>query len=118
MSIVDAASVPPAERMGPANDIERYSDPSEFFFILISLIPCRGAIVTPSVTIANPTLTARSSLSWRVVSEPKYYCADAVLTTPILAAPFSVILENLNEFSYLSRDFRNIVGAPLRFLYC
>ena len=49
--------------MGPAIETERYSVPSLFFFIFTSLIPCKGAIVTPSVTIANPTRTARSSFS-------------------------------------------------------
>ena len=61
--MVTADSVPPAERIGPAIETERYSLPSLFFLILTSLIPCSGAIVTPSVTMAKPTLTARSSLS-------------------------------------------------------
>ena len=56
--MVTADSVPPADLIGPAIDTERYSEPSLLFLILISLIPCNGAIVTPSVTIAKPTRTA------------------------------------------------------------
>ena len=58
--------------MGPAIETERYSVPSLFFLILTSLIPCKGAMVTPSVTMANPTRTARSSLSSKVASEREY----------------------------------------------
>ncbi len=44
-----------------------------FFFIFTSLIPCRGAIVTPSVIIANPTRTARSNFSSIVASGKEYF---------------------------------------------
>ena len=62
ISIVSAASVPPADRIGPANDIERYWLPSELFFNCTSAIPCRGATVTPSVTTVRLTRTALSNL--------------------------------------------------------
>ena len=39
-----------------------------FSLILTPLMPCRGAMVTPSVTMARPTLTAASSLSSSSVS--------------------------------------------------
>ena len=66
--MVTADSVPPAERIGPAMDTERYSEPSLFLRISTFDIPCSGAMVTPSVTIARPTLTAKSRRSSRVVS--------------------------------------------------
>ncbi len=61
--------------MGPAIETERYFDPSLFLLIFISLIPCNGAMVTPSVMIARPTRTARSSLSSREVSGRQYFPA-------------------------------------------
>ena len=70
--MVTADSVPPADRIGPAMETERYSVPSLFFFIFTSLIPCRGAIVTPSVTIARPTRTARSNFSSNEASGSEY----------------------------------------------
>ena len=36
-------------------------------------MPCSGAIVTPSVTIAKPTRTARSNLSSSVESSGRYF---------------------------------------------
>ncbi len=71
--MVTADSVPPADLIGPAIETERYSEPSLFFLIFTSLIPCNGAIVTPSVTTASPTLTARSSLSSSEASGGRYF---------------------------------------------
>ena len=76
--MVTADSVPPAERIGPAIETERYSEPSLFFFIFTSLIPCNGAIVTPSVTIANPTRTARSSFSSKVLHQEENIFLSAI----------------------------------------
>ena len=44
-----------------------------FFLIFTLLIPCKGAIVTPSVTIAKPTLTAKSNLSSSLAFEGRYF---------------------------------------------
>ena len=80
--------------MGPAIDIERYSEPSLFFLIFTAEIPCNGAIVTPSVTIARPTLTARSSLSSNVASGEEYL-------------PSAISFEKINAESSLPLVFRS-----------
>ena len=71
-SIVTADSVPPADRIGPAIDTDRYSLSSLFFFMDTSEMPCSGAIVTPSVTMARPTLTAMSRRSTSFASGGRY----------------------------------------------
>ena len=59
---MSAASVPPADLIGPAKETDKYFELSILFLIETSDIPCKGATVTPSVTIARLTRTALSSL--------------------------------------------------------
>ena len=103
--MVTADSVPPAERMGPAMETERYSEPSLFFFIFTSLIPCRGAIVTPSVTIASPTRTARSSFSSKVESGSEYF-------------PCAISLERINADSSFPLVFRSSLRGSAISISC
>jgi hypothetical protein len=100
ISIVKAASVPPADLIGPANDMERYLLPSELFLICTSDIPCKGATVTPSVTIARLTLTALSNL---VVKSSSLYLPCAISSDIFNAAFYLVVSDNkfLNRFVIL-----------------
>ena len=86
--MVSAASVPPADLIGPANATDRYCEPSALFFIVTSDIPCSGAIVTPSVTTAKDTRTALSS---RVFRSPEPYSPTAI-SSAIFNAAFSFVV--------------------------
>ena len=66
------------------------------------LIPCNGAIVTPSVTIANPTLTARSSLSSSVEVDGRYF-PDAISFDRIkVDISFPLVFNNSRNGSAIS----------------
>ena len=95
INIVSAASVPPADLIGPAKDIERYWLPSELFFNCTSAIPCKGATVTPSVTTARLTRTALFNLPCR---SPIPYSPIAI-SSAILSAAFSLVVSESKERS-------------------
>jgi hypothetical protein len=86
--MVRAASVPPADLMGPAKDIDRYCEVSTLVLIVTSDMPCSGATVTPSVTTARETLTALSS---RVFRSPEPY-SPAAISSAIFSAAFSLVV--------------------------
>src|ERR671912_343770 len=88
MSMVSAASVPPADLMGPAKDTDRYCEESMLLLIVTPDIPCSGATVTPSVTTARETLTALSS---RVFKSPVPY-SPAAISSAIFSAAFSLVV--------------------------
>ncbi|OPX57271.1 MAG: hypothetical protein A4E30_01690 [Methanomassiliicoccales archaeon PtaB.Bin215] len=55
-----AWAVPPAARMGPLKNTDRYSVPSGLGLILTPAMPTMGATSMPSVSTDSPTRTARS----------------------------------------------------------
>ena len=73
-----------------------------FFFILTSLIPCNGAIVTPSVTIASPTLTAKSNFCSKVASVSEYFPSAISFDIINADSSFPLIFNNSRKGSAIS----------------
>ena len=65
-------------------------------------MPCRGAIVTPSVTMASPTLTARSSFSSSEASSREYFPRAISFERIKAESSFPLIFNNSRRGSEIS----------------